>query len=69
MPQSNGLPSLLLAALRADIGDAHHVGGAGDAERHAGDDDHALACLGEATQSAITPRDRSVGLLTVKVHL
>jgi hypothetical protein len=28
---------------RADIGDAHHVGGAGCAERHAGDDQHALA--------------------------
>ena len=30
-------------APEADRGDAHHVGGAGDAERHAGDDDHALA--------------------------
>src|ERR1700757_3867261 len=30
-------------ALGADGGDAHHVGGAGHAERHAGDDDHALA--------------------------
>ena len=30
-PGNDGLPSLLRAAVGADIGDAHHVGGAGDA--------------------------------------
>src|SRR5512141_3346725 len=40
-------PSLLRLALRLDIGDAYHVGGAGNAERDAGDDDHALAGLGK----------------------
>src|SRR5260370_35069490 len=39
---------LLRVTLSPDIGDAYHVGGAGDAERHAGDDDHALAGIGEA---------------------
>ena len=34
-------------AVRADRGDAQHVGGAGSAERHAGDDDDALAGPGK----------------------
>src|SRR3954451_4092904 len=33
---------------RPDIGDAQHVGGAGGAERHAGDDDDALPGFGKA---------------------
>ena len=37
-----------LPPLRADEGDAQHVGRARRAERHAGDDDDALAGLGEA---------------------
>src|SRR5436309_14250763 len=40
-------------AIRADGGNPHHVGGAGDAERHAGDDDHALA----GADKAIAERD------------
>ena len=38
----------LLRRFRADERDPQHVGGAGRAERHAGDHDHALAGLGEA---------------------
>ena len=37
-----------VAGLFADKGDAQHIGRAGRAERHAGDDDHPLAGLGEA---------------------
>ena len=39
--------SSIAGGVRADIGDAQHVGGARRAERHAGDDDDALAGLGE----------------------
>ena len=39
--------SHIRVAVGADGGDAHHVGGAGDAERHAGDDDDALAGPGK----------------------
>ena len=38
---------------RSDERDAYHVGRAGRAERHAGDDDDALAGFGEAFANAI----------------
>src|SRR6202163_1707632 len=38
--------SHIRVVVRADIGDAQHVGGAGGAERHARDDDDALASPG-----------------------
>ena len=40
--------SHIRVAVRANRGDAHHIGGAGSAERHAGDDDDALAGAGKA---------------------
>jgi len=46
----NGEPrraSHLRIAIRADRGDAQHVGGAGSAERHAGDDDDTLSGPGK----------------------
>src|SRR5437762_2886457 len=42
------MAGLFLARFRADERDPHHVGRAGRAERDAGDDDDALAGLGEA---------------------
>ena len=50
--------SHLRVAVRADGGDAQHVGGAGTAERHAGHDDDALAAtalLGALHEALVGP--------------
>ena len=41
------MPSLALGPIIRDIGDAHEIGGARRAERQAGNDNDALAGLGE----------------------
>src|ERR1700686_5857750 len=55
-PRNDGArASDLRVAFRADRGDAKHVGGAGSAQRHAGDDNHALAGAGKT----VAKRDRA----------